>query len=366
MIEDLHTDDDLPITAATGWAEMHSLLNKEMPVRRFKRRFVLFSLVPIAAMLLILMVVSLKLNHEYYLANFYHQTGNEKSIVNTIRKEISESFHQFSKKTTNQLKKPAEVNNKVIAANQTVSLDKTDSSTSYLFSRLIALPEKSKTIFRQASIINPINNPGAPMKPSFKKWSINAGAAINIATTSNQNFQPYPFVSVKYHLSEKLFLSSGLAIFSPAPGSVSGVSKISPVNDVISNTSQYDEITHYRHLKYADVPVTLGMQLNKNISVQAGIQSSLLLSKQTSKEKIAYDFQMNRIEVSAMNPVYAPAAMPEKLYDVKMPTMDYRVISGINYQINKTAISVYYQHSLRKSTIPNNNLFSLQLSWQIK
>lgn len=366
MIEDLHTDDDLPIPAATGWSAMHALLNKEMPVKKIRKRSIVFVLIPIAAMLVIFISVSIRLNHDYYSARFYQHTGKDKTaarVINTANNKIS--FKQNSQ-ATKQHKKQVEANHKNLALDQTTSFDKIDNIVSYSPSRHIAAPEINKIVSKKALPISPIHIPVDAIKLPLKKWSINAGAAVNIATVGNQNYQPYPFISFKYHLNGKLFVSSGLALFSPAPGTVSGVSKISPVNDVINNTRQYNEVTHYHQLKYADVPLTVGLQLNKQLSVQAGFQSSILLNKQTSKERIAYDFQMNRVDISAANTVYAPAAIPEQVFKVKMPVMDYRVLSGIDYRFKRTAIGLFYQHSLRNKQLSNNNLFSLQLSLQLK
>lgn len=366
MIEDLHTDDDLPIPAATGWSAMHALLNKEMPVKKIKKRSIVFVLIPIAAVMIILISVSIKLNHDYYSARFYQHTGYDNNAVDVMKTANNEISFKQNKKVTKHYKKPEEANYKKIALDQTISFDKIDNNASYSPARYIASPEINKIVSKKAFPISPIHIPVDAMKLPLKKWSIDAGAAVNIATVGNQNYQPYPFISFKYHLSKKLFVSSGLAILSPAPGTVSGVSKISPVNDVINNTSQYNEVTHYHQLKYADVPLTIGLQLSKQFSVQAGFQSSVLLNKQISKERIAYDFQMNRINISAVNTVYAPTAIPEQLFKVKMPAMDYRVLSGINYSVNKTTIGLFYQHSLRNKELSNNNLFSFQLSQQLK
>jgi len=365
MIEDVHIEDDLPIPAATGWQEMHALLNKEMPVRKYSRRFVLFSLIPIAAMLILFLSVSIRLNHDYFTTSFYYQTGNGNATINILDKENKNLVSIERIKNNNGFHKIWRAkNDKAVTTNTSIETRNNNSSIHPV--HLVASPEKSKPFLKQVASINLIDIPVANTKPSFKKWSIYAGAAVNIATAGNQNFQPYPAIDVRYYLSPRVFVSSGLSLFSPAQGTVSAVSKIVPVNDVLTNTSEYNEITSYSKMLYADLPIKFGVQLNKNIAIEAGLQSSLLLSKKTSVEKIAYDFQMNRIDPAAVNTSYAPAAMPVQTFEVKTPVMDYRFISGMHYQIRKTSVGLYYQHSIRKATIPANNLISLHLSWQLK
>lgn len=365
MIEDVHIEDDLPIPAATGWQEMHALLNKEMPVKKYKRRFLLFSLIPIAAMLIVFLSVSIRLNHDYFTTSFYNQTGNGNATVNITNKENKNLLPGQQTKNNNDFQKILKAKNDR-AVGTVTSIETIDNSRSIYPVQLFASPEKHKPFLKQVASINSVDIPVANTKPSFNKWSIYAGAAVNIATAGNQNFQPYPAIDVRYYLNPRVFVASGLSVFSPAQGTVSAVSKIVPVNDVLTNTSEYNEITSYSKLLYADLPIKLGVQLNKNIAIEAGIQSSLLLSKKTSVEKIAYDFQMNRIDPASVNTSYAPAAVPVQTFEVKTPAMDYRLISGIQYQIKKASVGLYYQQSVRKAILPANNLISLHLSWQLK
>lgn len=366
MIEDVYIEEDLPIPAATGWQEMHALLNKEMPVKKFKRRFLLLSLVPIAAMLIIFLSVSIRLNRDYYYNSMYNGKSNDHMAAGAIKKDKSTPLAiQLSTRKV------------LIQQRNDLYNNQTDINTAFPFKnptnqdykshkKQIVSPIKYKAAPQQVKHINAVSVPLAVTKNLYKKWRLFAGAAINIATAGNQNLLPYPSFSARYYISPRVFISSGLSLFSPAQGRVSGVSKIVQVNDVSTNTSELNEVTSYSKMLYANLPITVGLQLNKHINVQAGLQSALLLSKKTSIEKIAYDFQMNRIEVNVVSTSYAPAAATIQSFNVKAPTTDYHFISGINYEINKTSLGLYYQHSLRKPTIPVNNLISLHLSWQLK
>ena len=376
MIEDLHIDDDLPIPATTGWEEMNALLNREMPVKKISRKFILFSLLPVAVLLIVFLAVSVKLNRDYYAAKFYHTApAAQKNISNnTTFSSGNTLLPTFGKEKRNniivaakQMKQPYLNENlvhSVIAENTNLHID----TPANVYSQIIAAPLKYQPIIKKNYIdVKKTSVPVSEKKPSIKKWDIYAGAGVNISTVGDNNYQPYPVVSFRYNLSPHIFLSSGLSILSPAQGKISGVSKIVNVNDVINNTREYHEIKNYRKLLYADIPLSLGVRFSKSFSVQAGLQTSFLLSKKSSTQNISYDFQMNRIEGNGVGSFYSPtAAVPTQFFNVKAPLMDYRLISGINYQMNEISIGLQYQGSLRKTTIPKNNLLSLHLYYQLK
>ncbi|MES2848263.1 MAG: hypothetical protein V4685_04370 [Bacteroidota bacterium] len=384
MLNDQDIYDELPFSIEEGWTEMQALLNKKLPVKKNTARGLLLSFLPSSFLFAILLFSSLQLSKDSLPLRF---TINELHTPSTIV-DIS-SFAPVNEKhpAINKLNR-----NSIIAKNKIVD-DGSKSETSVEFdpaatvdvnerihikniiqhshknknrSNIIDItPVKTETNFPMIMV------PGKKNKP-VKPWELSAGIGVNMAAGKHQNLQPYPVAEIKYNLDHRLFVAAGLSLFSPAPGNVSGVHKTTYVNDTLNNFRLYNETVIYEQLRYADVPLFLGVNIYKKILVQAGVQASFLLSRSEKRTVQPYDFQMNNIDRADNLPLVGLAANPHETFDVRVRNIDYRFITGVKYKHNKMTAGLFYQHGLQSTGMgningkSNNQLFTMNLLYQIR
>jgi hypothetical protein len=126
-----------------------------------------------------------------------------------------------------------------------------------------ALASFSNQLNSPDTIINPDNKP-----PHNMPWGLSAVLAINVVEGKQQNLQPYPTAEVKYNLNFSFFIAAGLSLLSPKPGTVSGITKTVYVNDTVNNISLNNEVVSYDRLRYADIPLTAGVNVTKKLMFQ--------------------------------------------------------------------------------------------------
>lgn len=378
MSEDVHINDDLPIPAAAGWEEMKAMLNKEMPVSKFNRKRLIASILPVIILTISLLICTKELNTHFdsgklYNYDLYSSYSINAIPVNALPPVLTASFAKSKNIQDNHnpknhlilLQQPTPKKSIVAFSPKENHLP---DSLIFSFSRFIITPEKYKPTKQKAatvSINTALSTNTASKKIRHKKLSLFAGVGINTSLLNNQNFQPYPAAALQYNFTPKFFVSTGISLFSAAPGFVSGVSKTLYINDSANNLKLYNEETTFNKFEYLDIPVFIGVQLNKNISIKAGIQASFLLSKKNHQQLVAYDFQMNSIDAPFATQL-APAAYPQQNFKINVPSVDYRFISGIDYKIKKTSIALTYQQPLQGHAAINNRLVSLHLYYQLK
>ena len=196
---------------------------------------------------------------------------------------------------------------------------------------------------------------------------------MNGMTGQQQNFTPYPAVVLRYNVSNKYFLSLGLAPGSHVSTENRAVTKTVYVNDLVNNIQFYNAVNHYHDIAYADIPLLAGINISKNISLQAGLQASVLLKAKSKTYIEPYDFQM-RLAGGASSGFVTNTAAPvsETHYKVEARNMDYRFTSGIQYNINKLTVNLMYQYSLKPVLIGDltsgnvNQLVTFNVQFKIK
>jgi len=181
-----------------------------------------------------------------------------------------------------------------------------------------------------------------------RRWNLSAGLAMNTMIGQQQNFTPYPAVVWRYNVSNKSFLSLGLAARSPVSTENRGVAKTVYVNDLVNNIQFYNAVNHYHNIAYADIPLLAGIKISKTISLQAGLQASVLLKAKSEIFIEPYDFQM-RLAPALSSGLLAGTAAPgsETNYKVEVRNIDFRVTSGIQYNVNKLSFNLMYQYGVR-------------------
>jgi hypothetical protein len=384
MAEELHTHDDLPISAGMGWMQMEALLNKTLPLRQKPSvARLLMACIPALLMLCIFLFSSLNLGNQFiYLVTTTQQSApkNAAELYTNTQQDLSSTvgvtppsvkqrpFLDVTKLVVSKLK-PGSLDE---YTDNIISMEKI--SYAYL-DKTIAVVKDGITIHPTAPQaitmdLNLSNNTDQEKIPT-NQWELSAGIAANIATGKDQNLQAYPVAEVRYNINPRFFIAAGLSLLSPKQGDLSGVSKTVYVNDTPSNIKLYNSVISYDKLKYADVPVTAGMNIGKKLSLQAGLQVSVLVSKRRSEYLQPYDFQMNNLDMQYTYPLMGMAANPEQDFKLSTPTIDYRFISAVKYKLSKSiSTGLSYQYNLPGNRTWKNNtskgLFSLNVMYKIK
>ncbi len=384
MAEVLHTPDELPISSGAGWMQMESLLNKSLPVKKRPAGMVLLIACLPGLLCSIFTFSFLQLNKNFFHAPVINKTpvAFQKPFSNAL--SLSVYHHNNYVPTIHELSKKNNTNFSFTAADY-FSMPVKNKVDDYVPGRMNNenfikyIPEKKAAIKIDVNLPAGFNNQlnfsadnnRQNKNPDKKSWEFSAGIGMNISDAKHQSLQPYPVAEFKYNVSSRFFIAAGISFLSPKAGNISGVSKTVYVNDTVSGISLYNEVTAYDRLRYTDVPVSAGVNISKKITFQAGVQASILISKQQKKSLEPYDFQMRNIDLPYVAPPIAMAANPHQEFKVRMPNIDYRFIAGVKYKFNRTTAGVFYHQGLQSSKESNisktgNRLFTLNLLYQIK
>lgn len=383
---DIYNYNELPFSADEGWAEMQVLLNRNLAV---KKRPVAINLLlsSLPAMLLCALFLFSFLQLDTNVMPLQHRgIGLGTAPVNTPSLIPAEKNYATITTWSNNIAVDKNKNSNTKTGHENELQTGNDFNTEPIsqLTQKISIENISRDISankNRNSMIKTVlinNKPDFPMTivPGKKEkllqpWEFAAGIGVNMAAGTTQNLQPYPVAEIKYNLNPNVFVATGLSLFSPAPGNVSGVSKTVYVNDTTNNIRLYNEKVRYQHLRYADVPVFVGVNISKKVFLQVGLQASFLLNYKEEKKLQPYDFGMNSVDAT-INPLFGLAASPQEKFDVGLRNADYRFIAGIKYRQNKTTAGLFCQHGLQSAGMGShtgknsNQLFSLNILYQIK
>ncbi|HPH93198.1 MAG TPA: hypothetical protein PLZ68_20405 [Ferruginibacter sp.] len=374
MLDDHDIYSDLSFSADEGWAEMKALLNRRMPV---SKRSVVFSKAisscPVLMLSVFFIIAFLPLNEHQYA--FHAASGKimpmaeeevlvqERSEKNIAVKNLPVNI--YTENSIRYMNVPPHTDSLAVNIARRVVPDNV-----LQLAALNELRNSSPVIKRLPAPDFPIVNATAHKSKVAKRWELSAGMGINMPIGKQEHLQPYPVAAWKFNVSRKFFVAGGVSLFSPAPATVSGVSTLIHVNDTMNNIRMYKEVTELNQFRYADVPLFVGVNLHKNISLQAGIQASYLLSKSVKKSLYPYDFSMNSVDNPSL-PLVGAAAGAQEEFDIRVRKFDYRFVTAVKYQYKKMTAGLMYQHGLRSPAAGNssgskNQMLSLSLLYNIK
>lgn len=351
---------NMPVSADEGWDKMCALLNTHMPEKKvaLKKLFkpYLISLLFITACVMFYLPLTENRKTEAYAKRtaLMHADDLQNTTINSSASsnKLKAHFRLSQPQTKIDVHKAVQqlIQNNHVTANTNASLHD-ENPAGYRQPIDIKTIESIPIILEKDTASNTSEKSASSQKISIKnkcKWTLQAGAGLNISMGKYQVPQPYPTFDIKYATGRRFYVSTGIAIFSPvATSGISGIEKTVYVNDTLNNVSMYNEKIEYKRLHYIDLPVIAGWQLSDKISVQAGIQLSRLISSKSSTASEPYDFNMNRVyaDVGTLLPTAAP---PPVENNIEIRKMDYRLLGGIEYNLNRQAsISLQYQQGLR-------------------
>ncbi|MBG9377613.1 hypothetical protein I5907_15315 [Panacibacter sp. DH6] len=180
-------------------------------------------------------------------------------------------------------------------------------------------------------------------------WQYSVGAGMNFSLSNiSKGLQPYPVIEVKYKVSPVVFVSGGLALFSPVSTNTSGVKKTVYINDTSSDVSRYNETLNFKRLYYADLSLQAGIHFTKRMSFSAGLQASRLLSSKSYTTLEPYDFNSDRVALTDVGTLIpTPSAAPVYSKQVDVRKIDIRYTAGLNYDLNKLSVGLQYQGGVK-------------------
>lgn len=391
MNEDLHNEEPV-IPAKKGWQEMQQLLDKHLPEKR--RVFNPWIVSPYVAAVILSMALFF---NSFHLKNkAFAPPRADKSVAitsNTFIKPVTKTSangneHTFyltnNKNATTkknalssiQPEQPAIWNHEPELTTGEAGINNPMSETHSF------IPEMSIQHSEPQNIITVISgrrdeNAFIQKKINQKiagtsSWSLSVGIGINKTLQAVNDFQPYPVAEIKYNMSPKIFVAAGLSAWSPVSNTTGGLSKSTFLNDTINNIEYYNETTTYKRLRYIDIPLSLGVNITKNFSIQGGAQISVLAGKKTEKVQTPYDYQRNSVTAPSNVNVFVSPANPQQQFDVAARNLDLRLHTSIRYSYKNVGIGITYQHALQSvgkgsATGDNrNHLVGLNVFYRIK
>lgn len=420
---DNEAEPEPPVSSEEGWKQMEQLLDKHMPTKR--RRIVAYWPYGVAASLLVAATIAMV----YLKSGNNHQPNTVARAQKTVSQQEQNSNLTLQKENNQQTVEPennisySRLNNtsdnqytlKSLGRNPSKNMiDYTATGVQQAIAdnhQSIVTPgnatnttlppaTENATVNEGASTTNsvtastandnkskkqvlPAENLPTPslIKPARQHkgdWNFSAGMGVNMAAAgNNQYLQPYPVAEAKYNISNRLFVSAGVAPYAPTTASASGVDKSTIVNDLARNVSHYDERTTYSRVNYLDVPLMAGVHITKNFSLQGGVQVSWMLNSKSQKTYETYDLMMNRVETTTtmqanIGPTFNPGAIVEKESEISVRKTDYRYVAGVQYSLKKATIGLQYQQGLQpvlygaNTSGKKNNLVSLKVNFRIK
>lgn len=385
MKRQLHNSDDVFISPQQGWEQMQLLLDKRLPVKNKKPLRGFYFPMMVAASLITIFLSSILVL-------------NDTAIINSNKPEADKSnAHKGSIIAYSMNATDGKTGSRSVIKNEQTGVAVVSSESNDLTFRKIALPENIHPITYLPINALPVENIIAKMAMiaipqdavdedsaglaekagklhQMRHWQLSAGLAMNTMIGQQQNFTPYPAAVLRYDLSKNFFLSLGLSAGSHIAGESRGLKKKTYVNDMVNNIQFYNTVNQYYDFSYADIPLLAGVHISKKISLQAGLQASVLLKTKTKTIIEQYDFQMRLAGGATNGLVSGTAAAPvsETDYRVEARKMDYRFTTGIKYNINKLAFNVMYQHSLQPALTGDftsgnkHQLVTLNMQFNIK
>ncbi|RYZ99604.1 MAG: hypothetical protein EOP47_16345 [Sphingobacteriaceae bacterium] len=414
MKKDLHNSDALFDSPQYGWDQLQLMLDKKLPVKNNNyRRSILLRFTVAALFISILLFSSLVLKNPFY------KNGQQKNsaTVNTnipgneegLQKEQPQQKNTLVIKTTaapylttgillpvatqlNNTKNNAALFNNVEAIS---GYDPVTTNVAVEFTQQGNSIKKEEPI--QGETLPVITTAGANIasnilqqppkefadtantiainkkKKNYRKsWDLSAGLAVNAMLSRKQNLRPYPVAELRYHISDKFFLATGMGIASPVTAESRGISKTVYLNDTTNNVRYYNNIKNYYKLNYIDIPLMAGVKVNKHIAVNGGVQASVLLNSKSKASVERYDYQMNMASGLPVNLTTGVVAAREQEYEATPANIDYRFVAGVKYSLNKATIHLNYQYAPKAVLKGNyvskdkNELISLGVLLKIK
>ncbi len=159
----------------------------------------------------------------------------------------------------------------------------------------------------------------------------------------------HPKISLLIPLSKKAFLSAGMGLNSQLRIKGLNPKEFVVLNDTVNQVYFTMEETKIRKAVYMDLPISFNYNLNKKISIGAGIQISVLQHTDVQREKNTFDFQSNLSREIAISPATTGTiftAYQRYANDYKVMKTNGRLIAAASYKFRDLGIQIQYAKSI--------------------
>ena len=182
-------------------------------------------------------------------------------------------------------------------------------------------------------------------KKKKKLIGFEIGAYYNVGGSLNAI---YPIAALTIPVNKKAFLSLGVGLNSQVKINNFAPKEFTVLNDTVNQAYFTVGQKNIRKAVYIDLPVSINYKINNRITVNAGVQLSVLQHVDVDTEEKTFDFQANLSQqVSSSVNTPASSSTPYQVYaqDYTLMKTNWRFIAGIGYQFKNVGIKFQYQQS---------------------
>lgn len=205
-------------------------------------------------------------------------------------------------------------------------------------------------------------------KPT-RQWHISLKVNANNGTfigDPSTNFNPllkgapvevYPSVYISREINQQFSLQTGIAFVSPVDIRNQQLNRTvsDPMRAMAANVSASEDNMQLSRLYYMDIPLTMQYHFNKNLSINSGLQVSVLEKVIGQKQRLDYDQNGILALADPQSPQPENLTGNRSAKDIIKP-VDVRGVIGLQYKPGKRwSAAIQYQYGL--TDISTNHAF---------
>lgn len=212
-------------------------------------------------------------------------------------------------------------------------------------SEKVILQHKNSLILKDTSLNISEAAKNDEQKKKKKLIGFEIGAYYNVGGSLNAI---YPIAALTIPVNKKAFLSLGVGLNSQVKINDFAPKEFTVLNDTVNQAYFTVGQKNIRKAVYVDLPVSINYKINNRITVNAGVQLSVLQHVDVDTEEKTFDFQANLSQqVSSSVNTPASSSTPYQVYaqDYTLMKTNWRFIAGIGYQFKNVGIKFQYQQS---------------------
>lgn len=369
-------DDEFDLGQA--WAQMHDLLDKELPVQQQRRKKAAWLWWGHMAAMLITGIAIAVFTVQFYSSEKNNSVaGNKPGAINT--KERSGSFTGIENKNNgktsnvkgNDLSKPIVHTHKEMSYANTVRFiqkikfthdhigqQRELQSSGHLLLNDPFIAEKLLVSANSSiSDLNKISNHIPPhdsartlaaAAKSFRRAGVELGVYYN---TGSKLSNIYPVARYHFPIGKKTSLSAGIALSSTVAPKDFVVKEFMVLNDTANQVYFNVRNTSVNKITYLDLPLQLHYTIDPHWSVSAGLQLSVLQQSNNRSQSQSFDFFSDPVDQVGQTALTMAGYQPYHVYaqEYEIYKTNWRLLAGVSYHLGKVSINVQYQGSVTDS-----------------
>lgn len=272
---------------------------------------------------------------------------NKNSKYNTVKyskpRQLSEKKHNNKSKHGNPLVFESDVKYSIIKAEANFT------ESEIAEPEKMILPHKNPLTLKDSSIKTSEAAKNDEQKKEKKLIGFEIGAYYNIGGSLSAI---YPIAAITIPVSKKAFLSLGVGLNSQVKINNFAPKEFTVLNDTVNQAYFTVEQKNIKKAVYIDLPVSINYKINNRITVNAGVQLSVLQNVDINAEKKTFDFQADlsqQVSSSVFTTASSYTLYQVYAQDYTLMKTNWRFIAGIGYQFKNAGIKFQYQQSFSPS-----------------